>query len=97
MKPTTHASPPVLAWLAMLLLSFGLNLYLLLHRTPAPTAPPPASPAQLVSNPDDDDDDTNEEDDASWVALSEELRQTRRQLAECQSHTSAPAHRIVSQ
>ncbi|TGE27600.1 hypothetical protein [Hymenobacter metallicola] len=95
MKPTTHASPPVLAWLAVLLLSFGLNVYLLL--VPNPVQPVPAAAARLVSNPAADDDDTNEEDDASWVALSEELRQARRQLAECQGRTPAPTHRIVSQ
>ncbi|UOQ73072.1 hypothetical protein [Hymenobacter cellulosilyticus] len=89
----------MLAWLAVLLLSFGLNLYLLLGRPPAAPAPPPASPTRLVSNPaNDDDDDTNEEDDASWVALSEELRETRRELADCRGHrASAANHQAVSQ
>lgn len=101
MKPTSHASPPLMAWLAMLLLSVGLNVYLLLGRGPATSPAPATSPTQLVSHPaddDDDDDDTNEEDDASWIALSEELRETRRELADCQGRRPATAnHQMVSQ
>lgn len=94
MKPTSHASPPLLAWIVVLLMSVGLNLYWLAssyrtaHSAPATTTAP--APTRLVNNPADDDDD-NEEDDTSWLALSEELRQTRRELAECQAN-----HQTVS-
>ncbi|QNH62482.1 hypothetical protein [Hymenobacter sediminicola] len=101
MDSIPNASPPVMAWIVALLLSVGLNVYLLVA---------PAAPRQSVSvgttrmvstsapDDNDDDDDSNEEDDASWVALSEELRQTRRQLAECQGRAVAPVlHQVVSQ
>ncbi|MCB2406572.1 hypothetical protein [Hymenobacter lucidus] len=102
MKPLTNASPPLPAWIMVLVLSVGLNLYWLFSSYSATDpAPAPAATARLVSHRtaavDDDDDDDNEEDDTSWLALSEELRQTRRQLAECQGRTSAATHRIVSQ
>lgn len=101
MKPTFDTSPPRLVWIVVLLLSVGLNVYLVLAyhvgAQPATSATAPAT--RLVSSlSDDDEDDSTEEDDTSWMALSEELRQTRRQLAECQgSHAATAKHHLVNQ
>ncbi|MBF9235863.1 hypothetical protein I2I05_00495 [Hymenobacter sp. BT683] len=70
----------MLTWVlaGALLLSVGANLYWLTppYRSERPDV------AALRTAWDDDDE---EEDDASWAALTEELRQARQQLAECQA------------
>ncbi|MCB2378453.1 hypothetical protein LGH70_12710 [Hymenobacter sp. BT635] len=97
-----NSSPPLLAWIVVLLLSVGLNIYGLATGYRPRSAAPASSAAtsrfvhSAALEADEDDEDT-EEDDTSWLALSEELRQTRRQLAECQGRTPTSAHRIVSQ
>lgn len=78
----------LLTWLlaVALLLSLGLNVYYLTPRYRSVRSAAEGSTATVVSLDDDDDDDQDDDDDTSWAALTEELRQTRLLLAECQGH-----------
>lgn len=92
--PTAPRAPlQPLNWLlaGALLLSVGANLYLLTPRDRAERTEALAGAARPFQ-----DDDNAEDDDASWTALTEELRQTRHQLSECQAQ-HLPAEKGPSQ
>ena len=88
MPVTPRVPSQLLTWLlaGALLLSVGANVYLLTPRDRAERTE--VVDAQLRTFRDDDN---AEEDDASWASLTEELRQTRQQLADCQSQHSPAA------
>lgn len=84
MAATSRSSGSLLTWLLALalLVSVGVNLYYL---TPGYSSARTSSGPGLNRAADDDDDsDDDDDDDESWAALTEELRQTRQQLATCQ-------------
>ena len=86
---TTRSANPLPLWLLALalVLSVGINLYCLTPRYQSLNSP---TASQMVQEEDDDEDDTDNDNDRSWAVLTEELRETRQQLAACQTHHPAP-------
>ena len=88
MPAPAHLPFRPLTWLlaAALLLSVGANLYLLTPRNRAEGPEVAEAPGRSFwAN------DNGEDDDTSWAALTEELRQIRHQLAECQAQRPVAA------